>query len=129
MTGDRTLFHLKAHGGAGWMPPKWRPIFTGGSQNRKAPEPSPNGRGLFLEGRKPATPTLGQRLTSAPAIILLNVLDRTFEAPAPNRKWIADFTYVWSAEGWLYVAAVVDQFSRRVVGWSMSAEMTAQSSL
>ena len=43
-----------------------------------------------------------------------------------DRKWIADFTYVWTAEGWLYVAAVVDLFSRRVVGWSMSAEMTAQ---
>ena len=40
---------------------------------------------------------------------------------APNRKWIADFTYVWTAEGWLYVAAVIDLFSRRVVGWSMSA--------
>ena len=49
-----------------------------------------------------------------------------FEAAAPNRKWIADFTYVWTAEGWLYVAAVIDLFSRRVVGWSMSAAMTAQ---
>jgi putative transposase len=49
--------------------------------------------------------------------IVPNVLDRTFEAPAPNRKWIADFKYVWTAEGWLYVAAVVDLFSRRVVGW------------
>jgi putative transposase len=55
-----------------------------------------------------------------------NVLDRAFEASSPNRKWIADFTYVWTAEGWLYVAAVVDLFSRRVVGWSMSAAMTAQ---
>jgi putative transposase len=43
-----------------------------------------------------------------------------------QRKWIADFIYVWTAEGWLYVAAVIDLFSRRVVGWSMSAEMTAQ---
>jgi putative transposase len=43
-----------------------------------------------------------------------------------NRKWIADFMYIWTAEGWLYVAAVVDLFSRRVVGSSMSAEMTAQ---
>jgi putative transposase len=51
---------------------------------------------------------------------------RSFEAPAPNRKWIADFTYVWTAEGWLYVAAVVDLFSRRVVGWSMNTAMTAQ---
>jgi hypothetical protein len=54
------------------------------------------------------------------------VLDRSLEAPAPNRKWIADFTYVWTAEGWLYVAAVVDLFSRRVVGWSMNTAMTAQ---
>ena len=55
-----------------------------------------------------------------------NVLDRSFQAPAANRKWIADFTYLWTAEGWLYVAAVVDLFSRRVVGWSMSADMTTQ---
>ena len=55
-----------------------------------------------------------------------NILDRAFEAPAPNQKWVADFTYIWTAEGWLYVAAVVDLFSRRVVGWSMKAEMTAQ---
>ncbi|QDB99530.1 IS3 family transposase [Mesorhizobium sp. 8] len=55
-----------------------------------------------------------------------NILDRAFEASAPNQKWIADFTYIWTAEGWLYVAAVVDLFSRRVVGWAMKAEMTAQ---
>ena len=55
-----------------------------------------------------------------------NVLDRAFGAPAPNRKWVADFTYIWTGEGWLYVAAVLDLFSRRVVGWSMSAAMTAQ---
>ena len=45
---------------------------------------------------------------------------------APNRKWIADFTYVWTAEGWLNVAAVVDLFSSRVIGWSMSTTMMAQ---
>ena len=55
-----------------------------------------------------------------------NVLDRQFVADAPNQKWVADFTYIWTAEGWLYVAAVIDLFSRRVVGWSMSATMTAQ---
>jgi putative transposase len=55
-----------------------------------------------------------------------NILDRQFHAVAPNRKWIADFTYLWTGEGWLYVAAVIDLFSRRVVGWSMSATMTAQ---
>jgi putative transposase len=55
-----------------------------------------------------------------------NVLDRQFTADKPNQKWVADFTYIWTAEGWLYVAAVIDLFSRRVVGWSMSATMTAQ---
>ncbi len=65
----------------------------------------------------------GQRLAS---VIAPNVLDREFSAERPNSKWIADFTYVWTAEGWLYVAAVIDLFSRRVVGWSMKAEMNVQ---
>lgn len=55
-----------------------------------------------------------------------NVLNRDFRASQPNVKWVADFTYVDTAEGWLYVAVVLDLFSRRVVGWSMSASMTAQ---
>jgi putative transposase len=47
-------------------------------------------------------------------------------AETPNQRWIADFTYIWTAEGWLYVAVVIDLFSRRAVGWSMSDTMTAQ---
>jgi putative transposase len=73
--------------------------------------------------RRRLPPDPGERQAGA---IAPNVLDRSFEAPAPNRKWIADFTYIWTAEGWLYVAAVIDLYSRRVVGWSMSATMTAQ---
>lgn len=60
------------------------------------------------------------------SVIMPNVLDRQFAADRPNQKWVADFTYIWTAEGWLYVAAVIDLFSRRVVGWSMNANMTAQ---
>lgn len=60
------------------------------------------------------------------SVIAGNVLDRQFTADRPNQKWVADFTYIWTAEGWLYVAAVIDLFSRRVVGWSMSDTMTAQ---
>ena len=55
-----------------------------------------------------------------------NVLDRQFQADAPNRKWVADFTYIWTAEGWLYAAAVMDLYSRRIVGWSMSDTMQAK---
>ena len=64
--------------------------------------------------------------TRSPSAVSPNVLNRQFDASAPNRKWVADFTYLWTAEGWLYVAAVVDLFSRRVVGGSMSATRTAQ---
>ena len=60
------------------------------------------------------------------SVIADNLLDRQFTAEAPNQRWIADFTYIWTAEGWLYVAIVIDLFSRRVVGWSMSDTMTAQ---
>ncbi len=60
------------------------------------------------------------------ANVPLGLLDRKFAAELPNQKWIADFTYIWTAEGWLYVSAVIDLFSCRVVGWSMSASMTAQ---
>lgn len=64
--------------------------------------------------------------TPSLAVAAPNVLDRAFHAERPNQKWVADFTYVWTAEGWLYVAAVIDLYSRRVAGWSMKAEMTAQ---
>jgi len=73
--------------------------------------------------RRRLPPDLGERQATA---VAPNMLDRTFVADAPNRRWIADFTYIWTIEGWLYVAAVIDLFSRRVVGWSMSAGMTAQ---
>jgi putative transposase len=81
-------------------------------------------QGLRARPRRRRLPAdRGDRQTNA---VAANLLDRAFEAPAANRKWIADFTYIWTAEGWLYVAAVIDLYSRRVVGWSMSAAMTAQ---
>lgn len=52
-----------------------------------------------------------------------NILNRQFEVEAPNRVWVADITYIWTLEGWLYVAAVLDLFSRRIVGWSIAAHM------
>ena len=52
-----------------------------------------------------------------------NVLGRRFGAEMPDRKWAADITYVPTAEGWLYLAAVIDLCSRKVVGWSMAEHM------
>jgi len=55
-----------------------------------------------------------------------NRLDRQFQAPAPNRKWVTDITYVETGEGWLYVAAVLDLFSRKIVGWSMADHLRTE---
>ena len=53
-----------------------------------------------------------------------NLLQQDFSATAPNQKWAGDITYLWTDEGWLYLAAIIDLFSRQVVGWSMSERMT-----
>jgi putative transposase len=55
-----------------------------------------------------------------------NVLDRQFDPTGPNAAWVADVTYIPTREGWVYLAAVEDLFSRRVVGWSMAATMTSR---
>ena len=52
-----------------------------------------------------------------------NLLQRDFRAPAPDRVWLADITYIGTAEGWLYLAAVLDLFTRRIVGWAMAEHL------
>jgi putative transposase len=54
-----------------------------------------------------------------------NVLRQGFSATAPNQKWAGDITYLWTDEGWLYLAVMIDLFSRQVVGWAMAERMTA----
>jgi putative transposase len=53
--------------------------------------------------------------------VVANVLNQEFTATSPNEKWTSDITAVWTYEGWLYLAVVLDLFSRRVVGWAMAA--------
>jgi transposase InsO family protein len=48
------------------------------------------------------------------------VLDRDFAASTPNQKWVTDVTAIWTQEGWLYLAGVLDLFSRSLVGWTMA---------
>ncbi len=55
--------------------------------------------------------------------VATNVLDQDFTATAPDQKWGVDISYVWTAEGWLYLAIVLDLFSRRIVGWQLSDRM------
>lgn len=55
-----------------------------------------------------------------------NVLDRQFSPAAPNQAWVADITYVRTDRGWLYLAAVLDLYSRKIVGWAMAPSMPAE---
>jgi putative transposase len=55
-----------------------------------------------------------------------NLLQQDFRASSVNQKWVGDITYLLTSEGWLYLAVVLDLYSRQVIGWSMSSRMTAQ---
>lgn len=58
--------------------------------------------------------------------VAMNVLNRSFQAEAPDRKWCVDITYVPTAQGWLYLAAVIDLCSRMIVGWAMADHLRAE---
>ena len=58
--------------------------------------------------------------------VAANVLDRRFDVNAPNKVWTADISYVWTYEGWLYLAVVMDLYSRQIVGWAMKDRMKKQ---
>jgi len=78
--------------------------------------------GLKAKGKRrfKATTQSKHRYPVAP-----NVVERRFEVQAANRLWVSDITYVWTDEGWLYVAIVLDAWSRRVVGWAWSVSLEA----
>ena len=59
-----------------------------------------------------------------PLAVAPNVLARHFTVPAPDTAWVTDITYLWTQEGWLYLAVILDLFSRAVVGWALSARIT-----
>nr|WP_228274622.1 IS3 family transposase [Acinetobacter ursingii] len=59
-----------------------------------------------------------------PSIVSANTLERQFNPTQPNQRWVTDITYIRTHEGWLYLAVVIDLFSRLVVGWSMKSRMT-----
>ena len=64
-----------------------------------------------------------------PFPIAPNLLQRQFTAAAPNRVWLADITYLPTAEGWLYLAAIMDLHTRRIIGWSMRDHLRAEGAL
>ena len=71
--------------------------------------------------RKPRTTDSHHDLPIAP-----NLLEQDFTTDAPDKKWMSDFTYLETREGWLYLAGVIDAYSRKIVGWSMSEHHDAE---
>ena len=57
--------------------------------------------------------------------VMPNVLNRSFSVKAPDRVWAGDITYLWTREGWLYLAALIDLHSRKVVGWALDRRLTS----
>lgn len=55
-----------------------------------------------------------------------NLLNRDFTATPPNQKWASDITYIWTDEGWLYLATAIDLYSRTMIGWSIQPTMTRE---
>jgi putative transposase len=81
--------------------------------------------GLFVNPRRRFVPQTTDSDHAHP--IAPNRLNRDFAAAAPNQKWACDLTYIFTQEGWLYLSVVIDLFSRRVIGWSMSDDMKGSS--
>jgi putative transposase len=77
-------------------------------------------RAIMARPRRAGTTDSRHDLPIAP-----NLLDRNFVADAPNRIWLADITYVETDQGWLYLAAILDLYSRRIVGWAMADHLRA----
>lgn len=90
--------------------------------NRKTIAASQQRQGLRAKAAKKfkATTNSNHNLPVAP-----NLLQQDFSADAPNQKWVSDITYLWTDEGWLYLAVIIDLYSRMVVGWGMSERMTS----
>lgn len=80
-------------------------------------------RSLGLRGRAPRRWRSTTRANPRHPVVG-NVLDRDFTASRPNERWVTDITYIWTDEGWCYLAAILDLFSRSVVGWALDSTLS-----
>lgn len=82
-------------------------------------------RALGLQGRKRRRSRVTTKANPAHAVAA-NLLNRDFKADRPNQRWVTDISYVWTDEGWCYLAVILDLFSRAVVGWALDSTLTTQ---
>ena len=91
--------------------------------SRKKAKKLMNEAGVFVRYRKKYKITTNSKHKQP---IFENVLNRQFVVERPNQAYVSDITYIWTQEGWLYLAVVIDLFSRKIIGWSMSSRMKAE---
>ena len=118
----RAIFH-EMKGAYGW-PRVWRELAARGVRaGKERVRKLMRAHGLRARGKKKfkVTTDSGHGFPVSP-----NLLERKFNVEAPNRFWSGDITYIWTDEGWMYLAVVIDLFSRQVVGFSMGERMTRQ---
>ena len=125
LSAEALLVHIRAvyaanRGACGW-PRIWRELHAQGIRvGKQRVQRLMQQHGIRARGKRRFRITTDSRhgLPIAP-----NLLNRNFAVAAPNRAWTSDITYIPTNEGWLYLAVVIDLFSRRVVGWLMQPEM------
>jgi len=118
----RAIFH-EMKGSYGW-PRVWRELAARGVRaGKERVRKLMRADGLRARGKKKfrVTTDSGHGLPVSP-----NLLARKFDVEAANRFWSGDITYIWTDEGWMYLAVVIDLYSRQVVGFSMNERMTRQ---
>jgi putative transposase len=118
----RAVFH-EMKGAYGW-PRVWRELAARGVRvGKERVRKMMKADGLRARGKRKfrVTTDSSHGLPVSP-----NLLERKFDVAEPNKVWTGDITYVWTDEGWVYLAVVIDLFSRRIVGFSMSERMTRQ---
>ena len=114
--------HAEVKGEYGW-PRMWKELLGRGIRvGKQRVQQTMHRHGIKARGKRKFVVTTDSKhgLPIAP-----NLLARDFSPLAPNRVWTSDITYIATGEGWLYLAAVIDLFSRQVVGWSMQPHMQA----
>jgi putative transposase len=126
LTAEALVVHIRAvftanRGAYGW-PRIWRELSARGARvGKRRVQRLMQQHGIRARGRRRFRVTTTDSRHSLP--IAPNLLNRNFAVAAPNQAWTGDITYIPTHEGWLFLAVVIDLFSRRVVGWSMQPEM------
>lgn len=126
LSDEALLVHIRAvyaeHRGAYGWPRIWRELLKRGIRVGKLRvQRLMQQHGIQARGKRRFRVTATDSRHDLP--IAPNLLNRNFTAPGPDRVWTGDITYIPTEEGWLFLAVVVDLFSRRVVGWSMQTDM------